>query len=329
MPEPNTTNIALVVPNTGDLVGAWGTSALNLNFSAIDGMLGGAVTIGLAAATTIALTLPSGSITPGAGPVQSQNALIKFTGTLTGNANITLGMPGRYVFHNSCVVGAFYVKVLSSGAGNACGLPPGQKVTLFNDGTNIDFVDTMPVGAAFDLHGATALPAWMTACTVSPYLIKDGTVYNTATYPALGAMLGSTFGGNGSSTFGVPDERARARIAYDNDSTGRLTTGVSGVNGGTMGSSGGNQNMQQHLHTLSVSITDPGHIHPQMNPNFKPASGAGGGTGGTQEVLTSGSWPTASATTSITASGTAANTGSGSSQNVQPCIVSFLPLVKT
>src|SRR5215472_11445772 len=135
MPEPNTTNIGLIIPNTGDLPGAWGTTALNPNFSALDGMLGGVLSLGLGAATTFSLTLPSGSLTPGAGPVQSQNSLIKFTGTLTGNADVTLGMPGRYVFHNSCTVSTFRIRILSSGAGNACGLPPGQKVTLFNDGT--------------------------------------------------------------------------------------------------------------------------------------------------------------------------------------------------
>ncbi len=328
MPEPNTTNIALIVPNTGDLPGAWGTSALNPNFSALDGILGGVANISLGAATTIALTLPSGSITPGAGPVQSQNALIKFSGTLTGNANITLGMPGRYVFHNQCTVGTFYVKVQSSGAGTACGLPPGQKVTLFHDGSNIDFVDTMPVGAAFDLHGATAVPAWMTACTVQPYLVKDGTVYNVTTYPALGAALGSTFGGNGSSTFGVPDERARMRVAFDTGATNRLTTAVSGVNGATMGSAGGDQNSQQHTHTLSVSITDPGHHHlNSAGDNSWVAGNHGALNGG--PVTVGNSVTMQNATTGITASGTATNAGSGASQNVPPAIVSFLALIKT
>ncbi|MGB8632683.1 MAG: hypothetical protein WCD69_25455, partial [Xanthobacteraceae bacterium] len=168
MSEPNTTNIALVVPNTGDLPGAWGTTAINANMSALDGILGGVATLALSSATSFALTLPVGSISAGAGPVQSQNSLIKFTGTLTGNAVVQLGMPGRYIFHNNCTVGSHYIQVTSSGSGNAVGLPPGQKVTLFHDGTNVDYVDTMPVGAAFDLHGATSVPAWITACTVAP-----------------------------------------------------------------------------------------------------------------------------------------------------------------
>ena len=42
MAEPTTINKALIVPNTGDLPGTWGSAAINPDLSAIDGMLGGA-----------------------------------------------------------------------------------------------------------------------------------------------------------------------------------------------------------------------------------------------------------------------------------------------
>jgi microcystin-dependent protein len=335
MPEPNTTNVALIVPNTGDLVGAWGTAALNTNFTAIDGLFGGVATIALASATTIALSLPSGSITPGAGPVQSQNALIKLTGTLTGNCVLTLGMPGRYMFHNQCTVGSFYVQITSSGLGNACGLPPGQKVTLFHDGVNIDYVDSVPVGAALDLHGVTSTPAWMTACTVRPYLLKDGTTYNVSSYPALGALLGSTFGGNGATTFGVPDERGRMRVAYDGGGTGRMT---SPVNAGVMGSNGGEQahtliTGEMPSHTHAASVTDTGHTH---NMNVASSQTTNSETTG---VLAHGGFygtPANETNPNMIASGTtgisitnALQGGSNAHNNVQPSIVSFLAFIKT
>jgi len=327
MPEPNTINVALIVPNTGDLTGAWGTAALNPNFSSIDGMLGGVATIALSSATTIALSLPAGSITPGAGPNQSQNSLIKLTGTLTGNCVLTLGMPGRYVFHNQCTVGTSYVQVTSSGLGNACGLPPGQKVTIFHDGTNIDYVDAMPVGAALDLHGVTSVPAWITACTVKPYLLKDGTTYSTSVYPALGALLGSTFGGNGATTFGVPDERARMRVAYDTGSTGRMTSPVSGT---TMGSAGGTEThaiavSELPSHTHNASVTDPGHSHSYQDrdTNFHQD-----GTSQFTVATATSTHTTGSSTTGITVSN--ASTGGGGAMTiVQPTIVSFLALIKT
>ena len=76
MTEPVTVNKALIIPNTGDLSGTWGSAAINPDMTAIDGMLGGFQTISLSVATSFSLSLPSGSLTPGAGPNQSQNALI-------------------------------------------------------------------------------------------------------------------------------------------------------------------------------------------------------------------------------------------------------------
>ena len=240
MVEPITPNIGLIVPNTNDLPNAWGTAAVNVNMSALDGMFGGFQTLSFSVATTVTLTTPtSGALTPGTGPCQSQNACIALSGTLSGNVVLKMTMPGRYVFHNQCVVGSNYVQLAPvSGGGNAMGLPPGQKVTIFYDGTNVDYVDTLPVGAAFDLHGVSTIPAWITACTVRPYLLKDGTTYSTSIFPALGALLGSTFGGNGVTTFKVPDERARVRFGVDpGDATNRLNNTL----GGDMGNSGGDQ----------------------------------------------------------------------------------------
>jgi microcystin-dependent protein len=314
MSEPITPNIGLIVPNTTDLPNAWGTSAININMSALDGMFGGFQALSFSAATTVTLTTPtSGALTPGTGPCQSQNACIALSGTLSGNVVINLTMPGRYVFHNKCVVGSLFVKLSPvSGGGHSVGLPPGQKVTIFFDGTDVDYVDTLPVGAAFDLHGASTVPAWITACTVLPYLLKDGTTYSTATYPALGAMLGSTFGGNGATTFKVPDERGRVRFGVDpSDATGRLNDSLS--NGGNMGSSGGDQELQQHSH----GVTDPGHHH-------TGAATSNQGSAGSSNLLTTNG-VTGNSFTGITIN----NAGSGQGGNIPPAVVSFLPLIKT
>ncbi len=281
--------------------------------SALDGMFGGFQTLSFSVATTVTLTTPtSGALTPGTGPCQSQNACIALSGTLSGNVVLKMTMPGRYVFHNQCVVGANYVQLAPvSGGGNAMGLPPGQKVTIFYDGTNVDYVDTLPVGAAFDLHGASTVPAWITACTVRPYLLKDGTTYSTSIYPALGALLGSTFGGNGVTTFKVPDERARVRFGVDpGDATGRLNDTI----GGGMSSAGGSQELQSHSHT----INDPGHFH---SGGFTAVqTGAPGGSNFLGNAANTGS-----KTTGITVN----SAGSGNSGNIPPAIVSFLPLIKT
>ena len=57
---PNTINRGLSVPTTGSEVGTWGSAALNPNFNTLDGVLGGALTISLSAATTFALGTTAG-----------------------------------------------------------------------------------------------------------------------------------------------------------------------------------------------------------------------------------------------------------------------------
>lgn len=325
MVEPTTVNKALIVPNTGDLVGAWGTSALNPDFVALDGMLGGFAVLSLSSATTIALTAPSGSITPGAGPTQQQNALLKFTGTLSGNAVIQFTLPGFYIVDNRCTVGASYVQLAPvSGTGTVIGAPPGRKAHIFFDGANVDYVDTPEVGSALDLHGATALPPWMTACSVLPYLIKDGSTYSSSVYPALAAVLGSTFGGNGVTTFGLPDERNRARIGLDTNGPGtfsnRVTAAGSGINGTTMGAAGGDQLFQQHSHTTTEL--------PHQHGVFYQPQNLGSGGSSVNGLVSFGGGPTQQTSTAVTGL-TVNSNGSGSGQNMPPTIVSFLPLIKT
>ncbi len=329
MTEPITTNRYFIAPNTGDLPSAWGTAALNPNFQSIDTLFGGVTTISLSASTTITLSVPATTgVWPGGNPSQSMNAMIKFTGAQTGPAAILFTLPGFYIVNNQCT-GTTYVRLSPVAAGSSICAPPGQNVHVFFDGTNMEYVNMPTPGSALDLHiNTTTLPPWMTNCSVLPYLVKDGSVYNVATYPALGAMLGSTYGGNGVTTFGVPDERARARLGVDTiqaasvATAGRVTFAVAGFTGSLLGAAGGDQRLQSHTH--SNTLTDPGHTHTitylmsALNLNFA----SGGSQGGAGTVGNSGT-----STTSVTL--TNANVGTGSSQNMMPSIVSFLPLLKT
>lgn len=320
---PNTVNKYLNVPNTGDLVGAWGTTAINFNMSGLDGVLGGFATISLSSATTFALSLPTGAstgLTPGAGPTQSQNSLLKFTGTLTGSANVQFTMPGFYIVHNACTVGTFFIKLSpSAGTGNAICAPPGRKAHVFFDGTDLDYVDMPEVGSALDLHqSGTTIPAWISNCTVVPYLLKDGTIYSTSTYPQLGAQLGSAFGGNGATTFGVPDELSRLRIPVDTTGIkGRVTSAGSGINGSAMGGAGGAQSyalaeaqlpVVTRTPTGTVAINSISRADGQGAPNYTNMEGGG----------------------SIPLAMDAFTFGSGLAHtSMPPAIINFISLIKT
>jgi microcystin-dependent protein len=321
MVEPVTAQKTLIVPNTGDLSGAWGTSALNPNFQTVDALFGGVTTITLSVTTTLLLSVPATTgIWPGS-LSQSVNSLIKFTGAQTGSAVIQFTLPGYYIVHNQCTGTTFVQLAPSVGVGNRIGAPPGQKIHVFYDGTDMDYVNMPTPGSALDLHtNTTTLPPWMTACTVAPYLIKNGAIYTASVYPALAQLLGSTYGGNGITTFGVPDELSRVRLPVDTGATGRVTS-LSGINGSTLGASGGSQLMQSHNHTATV--TDPGHVHfiPTNNPSSVASLIAG------SNAASVGGTNSNSAVTGITVG--VNGTGSGTSQNMPPAIVDFLPLVKT
>jgi hypothetical protein len=114
--EPTTVNGGLIIPNTGDLPGTWGSNALNPDFIALDGTLWGVTTIS-ASNSSIVLTSPSGfTPTPSAGPTQAQNAVLKFTGVLTGNVQVTLPIPGYYIIDNQ-TTGAFVLSFRAIGSG--------------------------------------------------------------------------------------------------------------------------------------------------------------------------------------------------------------------
>lgn len=243
MAEPQTVNGGLIVPNTGDLVGTWGSAALNPDFVAIDGFLCGVQTISVGS-SPITLTAPAGfTPTPSGGPTQAQNMALKFTGTLTTSVTVTLPLPGMYIIHNLLSGGFqnFALILAAAGSGQVVSTCPGSAQRIYNDGTNVYLVDLPPVGSFLDLYTAS-VPAWINACTVPPYLYCNGSTFNGTTYPFLAALLG---------TLSLPDLRGRSRAAF-NDGTNRITAAGSGVNGDAVGSAGGQQNV-----TLGTSNLPP------------------------------------------------------------------------
>lgn len=237
MVGPFTPNAGFIVPNTGDLVDTWGEDATNPDYVAIDGMLCGVQTITLGS-SPVTLTAETGfTATPGAGPTQSQNRVLRFSGVLTANVTVTLPIPASYLCENLCT-GNFTVTLRGVTATEVVCLPPGEIVEVYNDGANVRFVGLGRMGEMEHWAGISSMPAWVTGCTKRPYLLCDDTVYNIADYPFLGARFLAQFGGNGLTTFANPDMRGRVPLAYDG-SAARITTANSGIDGDTIGAAGG------------------------------------------------------------------------------------------
>jgi microcystin-dependent protein len=316
----------LFVPLTGNDVGTWGSVALNPNFVALDGLFGGVQTLSLSN-SPVTLTVPAGfTATPSPGPTQAQNAVLRLTGALTGNVQITLPLPGYYIVEN-LTTGNFVVTLQGVTATQIIGINQGMCQHIYNDGANVRFVNLGETGKMEFWTGYTAMPAWVTSCTKPPYLLCDGTAtYLIATYPYLANRYGTNFGGNGLTTFGVPDMQGRVPLAYDGTGT-RITTAISGINGQTMGAAGGNQALGSHTHTFSTSPQTPTTNQSGVPFNTRNAFiSTGTGSGIFVPQSDGSSYGNLSVTFSV--SGTTNGSGAGSSQNVQPTQVAGVWVVR-
>lgn len=81
----------------------------------------------------------------------------------------------------------------------------------------------------------------------------DGSLLSTSEYDALFSLLGSTYGGDGRTTFGLPD--LRGRIPIHQGSGPGLTTRNHGAKGGTESITLASNQIPGHPHTWEASTT--------------------------------------------------------------------------
>lgn len=160
------------------------------------------------------------------------------------------------------------------------------------------------------------------------WLLCYGQAISRGTYAALFGVIGTAWGaGDSSTTFNVPDFRGRVLAGVDNmggSAANRITNGVSGITGTTLGASGGDQNLMDHTHGVTDpqhnhGITDPTHDHTYGEAVFT-LSGAGGAGNFANSEKTSNTTPSSTGITiNNAATGVTVNsTGIGNSNNVQP-----------
>jgi microcystin-dependent protein len=113
------------------------------------------------------------------------------------------------------------------------------------DMEELPFSSILPSGIVVPYAGVAAPTGW---------LMCYGQIVNVSDWPALFAVLSATFGGNGVSTFGIPDLRGRVVAGPDNG-VGRLTIFGAGLAG-----AGGGQQATNDYGGIPVSVTMRGNI---------------------------------------------------------------------
>jgi hypothetical protein len=291
-----TPNVGLEEPARGDDVGVWDLP-VNSNTTVIDLLAGAIATIGLNNSNVVLSA------------AQFRSKQITFNSTLTGSVIITFptSFTKSYEIQHACTgSSAFTITLATTAGGQVIAVPPGETIDCFNDGVNIKFKNLGRIGEYCDYAG-TAVPNWVSACTIPPYLNCNATTFSSATYPTLTTLLGGTT---------LPDSRGRARYAAD-AGTARITSVIANAN--TVGSGGGDQNLQAHTH--ANTLNDPTHAHSYTAPNTINAGGSG---------------PFASpsgigAVTGLSATGmtiTNASAGAGAAQNMPPVYIGGITMIR-
>lgn len=172
----------------------------------------------------------------------------------------------------------------------------------------------LPAGMVMPFAGSSAPGGW---------LLCDGSAVSRSTYSVLFGVIGTTYGvGDGSTTFNVPDMRGRAPFGKDDmggSAASRITSGVSGITGSSLGAVGGDQHSQQHTHT------ENSHSH-----NINSGIGVHGlvFNGLSNRDFTNGTATDLNVTATDSATATINNSGSGSSENMPPAMI-LLYIIKT
>lgn len=162
----------------------------------------------------------------------------------------------------------------------------------------------VPVGGMMDFIGTTA--------PNSAFVLPYGQAISRTTYSVLFAMVSTTFGaGDGSTTFNVPDLRGRVVAGKDDmggSSANRLTDADDGLNGDTLGDTGGGET--QTLVTANLpAYTPAGSVSTSVTVTAGVHTGVGLSGGGNRALAPVGEGNQGNSSSAATATGSSTFTG--------------------
>lgn len=261
MPTSYTTSLRLWEGSPGDptIRNAWGTF-LNTNQQLVESAILGNATVSIAGLTTYSLTTANGAAD------QSRPMVQVFTGALTANCTVTVPNVLKFGMAINQTTGGFNV-ILTSGGGTTVTVPPENlPYDYFCDGSgNVTVYQRQP-GPRFGDWKFNSMQAegggWRLA--YGQTRPRTDPLWQWLTAQGISWPHGN---GDGSTTYTMPDFRGNSWSGVDNQggtAANRITSAGSGIAGTTPGATGGNQLLQAHTHT--VTVTDPGHTHSVSDP---------------------------------------------------------------
>ena len=130
MASTYSSSLNLELQTTGENSGTWGTITNN-NLQKLESAIKGYVSVAVAS-TSDSLTATDGSTTD-----EQSNAIIKLTGTLTGNTTMQCeAVESWYIVDNATTMGTYTLGFKPAG-GTAANLVAGSKHILYTDGTTM------------------------------------------------------------------------------------------------------------------------------------------------------------------------------------------------
>ena len=270
--------------------------------------ISGAITTG---GTSTAYTVTSYQVFNSLANMNGQ--MIAFTPHATNGATVTLNVdglgakplrpsPGVELVAGVLIQGTPYVALYNNS--DAVWYLQGGYVNPYN----------IPIGASLEFWGTTA--------PNSAFVFMYGQAISRTTYSVLFGLMSTTFGvGDGSTTFNLPDVRGRVVAGKDDmggSSANRLTAADDGLNGDTLGATGGGET--QTLVTANLpAYTPAGSVSTSLSA---PSAGTVWSSGAGVLAISGGAQYSVTAMTATsTFTGTAQGGTSTAFGVIQPTIV--------
>jgi microcystin-dependent protein len=190
-------------------------------------VMGGGVATLTAAATTDLCSVPQTYLT-----INGSTTIVSFGSSCQVGQEKDLNFSGTTtIAYSSSAILIVGSQSVTTGAG-------AQAKAVYLGGGIWQLRDVQTPGGAFQPGQMT----YTAGSTPDPgFLFCSGTA-SRATYAALFARIGTTYGsGDGSTTFGLPDDNGRTIIGVDHASAGRVTTAGGNFDSTVLGNSGGSQ----------------------------------------------------------------------------------------